>query len=789
MAFFRLSANESWFDFRVTSGKTDFGELKVYAFSGVERVNAPYEFSIEVVSDNANLDLTTALGKECLLTIGDRDGDKHPRHGCIRQIEQGHSGNASTFYRVHMVPRLWFLSQAQGYHIHRRQRAPRVIEAVLRRHRFVAGSYDFRKLRRDSYPEKEYVVQYGESDLGFIDRICQEEGIIYFFTHQEDMHCLCFTDLAGGPRIAGNSTIGYQPGSGQAAETAVISSLQVKERINSDACVYREYNFMMPTVDLTVHRQEMDWKKAPAPRAMKLEMCQFPHLYQTRDDGERYIRLQLQRQLNFRERIKGKSDVARFVPGCTFTLNGHPRKEVNRDWWLFKVRHEGKQPGVLQQEAPAGRGLEYKSTFTAIPDDVRFVPEIVNKKARIDGVQSAVVIGPKGAEVHTDKYGRILVRLHWPRAEADGETSIYWARLSQGWAGANCGFMQIPRVGEEVLVEFMDGDPERPVITGRVHNAGKMPPYALPDNQTRTVFKSMSTPGSEKGPRGYNELSIQDMLGSEEISVRAERNVTFDVKNDWNETIQHDRSSYAKGKSLIKADDIIQVDGGKTLIIQAGGQSITLDASGIKSSVPIHVGGSPVASPDAATAQTAAGSASGPAPDKADTGQRLEKLEKSEQAREAKEAEGQKKTDQDGKNKENTSNLNVLLAAGGAAVTPGNNKLSILSAALGALGDKDGSLVKELTGHLTGAVKSVTDTLQLGLDTKQVNSIVTGILGVGAGVGAAVLTAKATGKSAADLIQTNAGKLVTTAVDGFITATPPRDDAGQKKTNDQGGWL
>jgi len=519
MAFSSLLANRSWFNFRVNTSEPGFDSLGVYAFSGVERVNVPYEFAIEVVSKSSNLNLTDALGKECLLTIADKSKGTRPVHGIIRQMEQLHTANVYTHYLIHATPRLYFLSQTQDHRIYQFKTVPQIIEIVLGKHRFTGDSYDFRL--REEYEEREYCVQYGESDLHFIDRLCEEEAIYYWHEHSENGHCLCFSDAEGGPLISGESNLRFYPGSGQPEDTTVVSRLKLRHRINSDKSVYREWNFRAPSIDLTGSEYESEAEKAPVPRAMELETYQFPHLYQERDEGDRYTKLQLARQLVFRQWIECETDVSRHLPGFTFTLNSHPRNDVNRGWWTIEVRQEGKQPEVLEHEAPDERGLEYKAVVTAIPDDTRFIPEINHKKVRIEGVQSAIVTGLSGEEIFPDEYGRVRVQFHWDRLGKHDEHTTCWVRVADCWAGENFGFIQIPRIGQEVLVEFMEGDPDRPVVTGRVYNKALMPPWELPGQKALSGIQSREIRGGRR-----NQLVLDDTTGQIQTQLSSDHGLS-----------------------------------------------------------------------------------------------------------------------------------------------------------------------------------------------------------------------------------------------------------------------
>jgi type VI secretion system secreted protein VgrG len=308
-------ANSSWFTFLIT-GSAGSAPFAVYEFSGTERLNEPFEFAIEFVARDSNLPTTTFLGKVGVLSISDRSGGKRHVHGLIRQMLQLHTGNRFTHYRCLLVPRLWFLKETVEHKIFQHQTVAQIIREVLRNQRFIAEEYSLQL--HGKYPEREYCTQYGESDLHFLSRLCEEEGITYYFEHSEAGHRLIFSDVPGGPPIPGQADLRFFPGSGNPADTAVIARLTHQQRINSDSASYREWNFTTPKIDLTVNKREPDWEKAPAPQVVKMESYRYPHLYQTKAEGERYAEIQLLRQLTYREWIEGEGDVSRLTPGIAF---------------------------------------------------------------------------------------------------------------------------------------------------------------------------------------------------------------------------------------------------------------------------------------------------------------------------------------------------------------------------------------------------------------------------------------------------------------------------------------
>lgn len=542
-------ADSPWFRFQCNGA-----EYRVFAFSGHERVNEPYEFSIELVHTSSSLELSNLIGKEALLTIDDESGGKREVHGLIRQMEQLHTANARTHYRCYLVPRLWFLQQNSDHRIFQEMDAIQIISSILDQNMFSAEGYIFQCFNK--YPAREYCVQYGESDLHFIERLCEEEGIFFLHSHSEEGHRLCFSDMPGGPKIPGEHELRFYPGSGQAQTTAVIFSLSRHQRVNSTTATYKEWNFTRPKLDLEVSAKP-GGDETPAPPGLDTETYQYPHLYQLQEPGRRFANIQYLRQVTFNEWIEGESYVPRQTPGHAFSIYSHPNDAVNsREWWVVSMEHKGEQPQVLEHEAP-DRGRTYRSAFTAIPAATRFVPDIKHPKRRIAGTQTAIVTGPPGEEVFTDSFGRVKVQFHWDREGRYDDKSSCWVRVSQELTGANYGAVILPRIGHEVIVSFQEGDPDRPLITGRTYNAANMPPYGLPEHKTRMGLKSKTFMGD-----GSNELRFEDKMGEEQVYIHAQRDFDAIVENESREWVKKDRHLLVEGLKIeeIKGDASSQVD-------------------------------------------------------------------------------------------------------------------------------------------------------------------------------------------------------------------------------------
>ncbi|EMK8847159.1 type VI secretion system tip protein VgrG, partial [Pseudomonas aeruginosa] len=511
---------------------------------------------------------------------------------------------------------------------------------ILEEHGILADAYRFQLGTR--YPEREYCVQYDESDLHFVQRLCAEEGIHFHFRHSAEAHLLVFGDnQTVFPRL-GRPTA-YVHDSGLVADEPVIKRFSLRLASRTTRTTRRDYDFEKPRLLLEAGNRPA----ADAPAEPDLEDYDYPGRFVDRQRGKLLSQRALERHRADRRLGEGVSDQPLLVSGHFLKIAEHPRAEWNDLWLLSEVFHEGKQPQVLEENVTSDTSAStddfqqgYRNRFLATPWEVFFRPPLEHPKPRVLGSQTVVVTGPPGEEIHCDRYGRVRVQFHWDREGQGDDKSSCWLRVASGWAGNGYGGIVIPRVGMEVLVDFLEGDPDQPLVSGCVYHAAHPVPYELPANQTRSVFKSLSSPGGG----GYNELRIEDRKGQEQIFVHAQR--------DWDENIEHDQkirvgherhdtveaNSYSEFKAEehhtvrgerkveLKADDHLTVgdsqhvklgraylakagreihlkagqkmviEADSELTVKAGGSFIRLDASGIAISGPlarINAGGAP----------------------------------------------------------------------------------------------------------------------------------------------------------------------------------------------------
>ena len=624
------------------SPKTDFSltisdfkhDLQILSFTGQESISAPFSFDLELVSERPDLDIENLLHKQAFLAFNDSDAGIH---GQIYRVAQGDSGKRLTRYSLTLVPQLTYLAHRTNLRIFQQQTVPQIIAQILEEHGIQSDTYQFQL--GSIYPARDYCVQYNESDLHYIQRLCWEEGIHYHFQHSQQSHALVFgDDQTIFPKL-GRPTA-YVQDSGLVADEPVVKRFNLRLATRTSRTTQRDYDFEKARITL-----EADYRPAARGRQPDLEDYQYPGGFTQRERGKLLSQRALEGHRADYRQAEGKSDQPTLVSGHFLELSQHPRQEWNDLWLLTSIRHEGLQPQVLEESLPSDTSDRkddfhqgYRNTFTATPWDVFYRPQQAYEKPRILGSQTALVTGPKGEEIHCDQHGRVKVQFHWDREGQTNDKSSCWLRVASSWAGNSHGAVTIPRVGMEVLVSFLEGDPDSPLISGCLNNSANPVPYELPAHKTRSVFRSRSSPNST----GFNELHLEDRSGQELIYLRAQRDMEQKVENDSRLEVGNERKEIIKGNSIavleaeeqrtvtadrkvqLKANDYLLVassshtrvgqtlvveagqevhiksganlilDAGASITLKAGGQHIVIGPGGIFSSSDIQLGGAPV---------------------------------------------------------------------------------------------------------------------------------------------------------------------------------------------------
>ncbi|HAK61152.1 MAG TPA: type VI secretion system tip protein VgrG [Nitrospiraceae bacterium] len=504
-------------------------KLRVYEFSGNEQISLPFSYAVTVATTDNGLEFGSIVGKSVVLTILDLESEvSRYVTGIVSSIEQGSIGRKYTLYDVEIVPRIKLLDYRTDSRIFQEMSAPDIVKQVLQEGNIPAS--EFRLDLQGTYPTREYCVQYQESDLNFISRLLEEEGIYYFFEHTEESHVMVISDqISGYPPINGEKTVIYHGVSSAVSNEEFIYSFGYGENVVSGAVVQKDYNFKKPALNLESSKQgEVN---------NELEIYEFPGEFYTPEDGTARVNARLQSVGAGRQVAHGNANVRRFIPGYSFTLSKYKRDDLNQDYLLTYVAQSGNQHTVLDEGAGLGEN-DYQCTFEAVPATTPFRAPQVADRPRIEGIQTAIVVGPSGEEIYTDEFGRIKVQFHWDRQGENNEKSSCWIRVAQSWAGASWGAVFLPRIGHEVVVAFIEGDPDRPLVTGSVYHGTNRVPYKLPDEKTRSTIKSNSTPDGG----GSNELRFEDKKDAEEIYLHGQKDWTIVIENDKNQTIGHDET-------------------------------------------------------------------------------------------------------------------------------------------------------------------------------------------------------------------------------------------------------
>lgn len=504
-------------------------KLQVAELQGHEAISSLFNYLVTVVSEDHELEFADIVGRPGLLTFVDQ-AEEAARyiHGVVAHIEQVGLGTRLASYRVRIVPQSWLLTHRSDCRIFQTKSVVDILKDVIKGAGIPSDRVRF--VMQGNYSPRDYCVQYRESDFDFMSRLMEEEGIFYFFEHTDAGHIMVFSDQTGvHANISGKAQLVYHPPSTGVANEETIHPFSYREAVRSGAVVVDDFNFRKPALDLTTtQKYSVD---------TALEIYDYPGRYDAGNGGSHIAKVRLESIQVARKIGEGESDCMRLIAGFKFELEDHPREPFNQEYLITRVETWAKQPQVYE-EAAGGQFPSYYNQFSCIPAAVQFRSPRLTPKPIVHGVQTAIVVGPSGEEIYTDEYGRIKVQFHWDRLGKNDEKSSCWIRVAQVWAGASWGAMFLPRIGHEVIVDFEEGDPDRPLVTGRVYHGTNKPPYSLPAEKTKSTIKS----NSSKGGGGFNEFRFEDKKGSEEIYLHGQKDWTIAILNDKNQDVGHDET-------------------------------------------------------------------------------------------------------------------------------------------------------------------------------------------------------------------------------------------------------
>ncbi|HCN6310286.1 type VI secretion system tip protein VgrG [Escherichia coli] len=571
--------------FASLGGTETVGELFTYSI----KLKTPDILNLGYVSPAANLQLKPMVGKDLCVNIELDGGGKRYISGLVTAARvAGHQGR-SVVYELRLEPWLKILTHTSDYKAFQNKNVVEILDEVLDEY-----PWPVEKRLVENYPTRAWQVQYGETDFDFVQRLMQEWGIYWWFEHSENSHTLVLADAINVHKACADSPLVCYYQKGLKLDKEFIHTITANESLRSGQWVLNDFDFMKPRSLLK--------STVANPRETGLaeyEHYEWPGDYFTKSEGEMLTRIRMEEQRSPGSRVQGSGNIRTLMTGFTFTLENYPTAEVNREYLLVQttlfIQDNAQHSGQEQH-------FSYSTSFELHPTSEVYRPQRTLSKPHTKGLQSAIVTGPAGQEVWTDKYGRVKVQFGWDRYGKNDENSSCWVRVSYPWAGKGFGGIQIPRIGQEVLVDFKNGDPDLPIIVGRTYNQDTMPPWGLPGAATQSGFYSHTIGG---GPTNANALRFEDKTGGEEIWLHAEKDQRIEVNNNESHwvgnnrlkvidktetaiigeerslTVQMDDTSLAGQNKTIQAVQNLRLAAGDSIILSCGNTILQMTSDGI----------------------------------------------------------------------------------------------------------------------------------------------------------------------------------------------------------------
>ncbi len=574
-------------DFRSIAVTSPLGKdvLLFSRMQGREALGRLFEYELEVFSRNPDIKADALLGQPVTIEMTRSDGGIRHFNGFTARFSHIGMEGDLTRYCLLLRPWLWFLTRTTDCRIFQHKKAPDIIKRIFKE----LGFGDVKDSLTGAYRERDYCVQYRESDFNFVSRLMEEEGIHYFFRHESGRHVLVLADSQGAySKIPGYDSIPYFPQDNEARRNRDhLFVWSFTRKVKSGAYVLRDFDFETPRADLEIKSV----CAKPHPKS-DYECFDYPGGYIKPDEGQSYVDNRLAEFQAQHEVFHGEGNVAGLGAGDLFKLTGHPRQDQNIEYLVTDNHFE--MASNEYGPATAVGGFEgYRCALGGLPKSQTFRPARLTRKPFVQGPQTAIVVGKQGEEIWTDKYGRVKVKFHWDRSDERDETCSCWIRVAHPWAGKNWGMVSLPRIGQEVIVSFLEGDPDRPIITGSVYNAEQMPPYALPGNATQSGIQSRSSKNGTS--ESFNEFRFEDKQGEEEVYLHAEKDFNMVVENDSKTQIGFDKKSPGDQTTKIFNNRTTTLDqGSDSLTIKMGDQTTKVDLGKISTealqSIELKVG-------------------------------------------------------------------------------------------------------------------------------------------------------------------------------------------------------
>lgn len=551
---------------RYVSVTTPLGKdiLLFSRMSGNEEMSRLFEYEVDLLVENKSLGSIVTegfptnkiLGQAMTVALSLPSGGTRYYHGLVAQFRHHGALDDGFLYRAVLRPWLWFLTRTSNCRIFQELSVPDIIKKVFQAN----GFSDFKLELTHTYSPRNYCVQYRESDFNFVSRLMECEGIFYFFKHEENKHMLVIADSVNAYQtIDGYATIPYFPpeNSGQRKQDHIFE-WHTSHKVKSGAYILNDYDFEKPKSNLeTQFKEKKQYSHAEG------EHYDYPGNYLDAPTGESYANIRLDELQTDHEAVQGKGNTLGLTAGMLFTLKDHYIATENTKHIIISAKFL-----IVSNQYRTGSSQEsqYECDFMAIRATQQFRPSRLTPAPFVQGPQTATVVGKEGEEIWTDKYGRIKVKFHWDRDDQKNETSSCWMRVSHPIAGKNWGWVSLPRIGQEVVVSFLEGNPDSPLISGSVYNGTQMPPYALPANQTQSGIKSRSS--KEGVAENFNEIRFEDKLDSEEVYIHAEKDFNCVIENNETRKIGLDKRD--------KGNQTVEIENDRTVSLNAGNDTLTV---------------------------------------------------------------------------------------------------------------------------------------------------------------------------------------------------------------------
>ncbi len=520
-------------NFSLISGSLPPTTFSVVSFELIESFSSPFALHVRMVSSDPAVDFAAVMDNTATLTVTDTGVLQRTVSGVVSSFEQGDTGLHQTEYQMVIRPALWRASLRLNSRIFQLQDIQSILDVIVDENRIMDVEYAF----RFPHPQREFCVQYGETDLEFIQRLTAEEGIFYFFEFSGKKHTLVFADDMSA--LGKGLVLPYNATDAAASPENCISSFRRGSQVRPAKVTMKDYTFKNPAWGALYEQFGKDLQN----QQETYEHYDYPGRYKD-ESGNNFSKYRLDGLRNGAQQGHGQSNAFTLQPGILFTLTSHPRADFNTRWQPVSTIHSGSQPRALLTSS-AGQGTTLSCQFSFIPAKQTWRPYPLAKPV-VDGPQIAKVVGPAGEEIYTDAHGRVRLQFPWDREATGDDRSSCWVRVSQAWAGQGWGAIAIPRVGQEVIVDFLGGDPDQPIVTGRTYHASNIVPNKLPGKKTQMSIKSKSYKSN-----GFNELRFDDATGAEELYLHAQKDMNTKVLHDRTTDVNNDHTETVKGNQSV----------------------------------------------------------------------------------------------------------------------------------------------------------------------------------------------------------------------------------------------